>query len=74
MPKQELFTKWETIHQYNTRSVNSGNLILLRMRTLKGQTSFAFSGAQIWNNFPEYLKRAQSIESFQEKLKQYMLN
>ena len=49
MPKQtqELFTKCETIHQYNTRSVNSGNLILPKMRTLKGQTSFAFSGAQI---------------------------
>ena len=30
MPKQtqELFTKCETIHQYNTRSVNSGNLTL----------------------------------------------
>ena len=76
MPKQtqELFTKCETIHQYNTRSVNSGNLILPKMPTLKGQTSFAFSGAQIWNNLPEHLKRAQSIESFQEKLKQYMLN
>ena len=70
MPKQtqELFTKCETIHQYNTRSVKSGNLILpkMRMRTLKGQTSLAFTGAQIWNNLPEYLKRAQSIESFQE--------
>ena len=76
MPKQtqELFTKCETIHQYNTRSVNSGNLILPKMRTLKGQTSFAFSGAQIWNTLPEYLKRAQSIESFQEKLKQFLLN
>ena len=76
MPKQtqELFTKCETIRQYNTRSVNSGNLILPKMSTLKGQTSFAFSGAQIWNNFPEHLRRAQSIESFQEKLKQYMLN
>ena len=44
MPKQtqELFTKCETIHQYNARSVNSGNLILPKMRTLKGQTSFAF--------------------------------
>ena len=44
------------------------------MRTLKGQTSFAFPGAQIWNNLPEYLKRAKSIESFQEKVKQYMRN
>ena len=70
MPKQtqQLFTKCETIHQYNTSSVNSGNLILPKMRNLKGQTSFAFSGAQIWNNLPEHLNRAQSIESFQEKL------
>ena len=44
------------------------------MRTLKGQTSFAFSGAQIWKNLTEHLKRAQSIESFQDKLRQYMVN
>ena len=76
MPEQtqELFTKCETIHQYYTRSVNSGNLILPKMLTSKKQTSFTFSGAQIWNNVPEHLKGAQSIESFQERLKQYMLN
>ena len=44
------------------------------MHTSERQTSFAFSGAQIWNNLPKHLKRAQSIESFQERLKQYMLN
>ena len=68
MPKQtqELFTKCETIHQYNTRSVNYGNLLLPKMRTLKGQTSFAFSGAQIWNNLPEYLKRARQLNHFKK--------
>ena len=58
MPEQtqELFTKCKTIHQYNTRSVTSGNLIIPTMRTSKGQKSFVFSGAQIWNNLPEHLK------------------
>ena len=55
---QELFTKCETIHQYDTRLVNSGNITLLKMRTSKGQTSFVLSGVQIWNNLPEHLNRA----------------
>ena len=72
-PTQELFTKCETIHQYNTRPINSGNLILPKMRTSKGQTSFVFLGAQIGKNLPEHLKRVQSTALFQESLKQYML-
>ena len=35
------------------------------MRTLKGQISFAFSGAQIWNNLPEHLKRAFEKEKLE---------
>ena len=70
MPEQmqELLTKWETMHQYNTRLVNSGNLIFLKMHTSRGKTSFAFSDAKIWNNLPEHLKRSESTESFQERL------
>ena len=63
---QELFTKCETIHQYNTRSVNSGNLILPKMRTLKGQTSFAFSGAQIWNNCQNILRELSQLNHFRK--------
>ena len=29
------------------------------MHTSKGQTSVAFSGAQIWNNLPAHLERAR---------------
>ena len=68
MPKQtqQLFTKCETIHQYNTRSVNSGNLILPKIGTLKGQTSFAFSGAQIWIICQNILRGLSQLNHFKK--------
>ena len=43
------------------------------MKTAKGQTAFVFSGAQVWNKLPTHIKQAQSIHTFQERLKEYLI-
>ena len=80
---QDLFEKCDNIHSYGTRTIiiiiiiiiiTSGNLYIPKMRTSKGQSSFVFSGASIWNELPTQVKQAQSIDSFKEKLKEYLQN
>ena len=44
---QFLFDKCTNIHSHNTRSARSGNYIIPKMKTAKGQTAFLFSGAQV---------------------------
>ena len=43
------------------------------MRTEKGKQAFIVSGAKLWNEIPDSVKRSQSIESFQENYKKYLL-
>ena len=71
---QDLFEKCDNIHSYGTRAIISGNLYIPKVRTSKGQSSFVFSGASIWNELPTQVKQAQSIDSFDEKLKEYLQN
>ena len=71
---QDLFEKCDNIHSYDTRAISSQNFYIPRMRTSKGQSSFVFSGASIWNELPTQVKQAQSIDSFKEKLKECLQN
>ena len=70
---QFLFDKCTNIHSHNTRSASSGNYVIPKMKTAKGQTAFVFFGAQVWNNLPTHIKQAQSIHTFQERLKEYLI-
>ena len=49
---QFMFNKCTHIHLHNARSASSGNYVIPKMKTAKGQTAFVFLGAQVWNNFP----------------------
>ena len=69
---QSMFNKYDTIHSYETRSVRNGNLITPKIKSAKGQTSFVYSGAQVWNSLPLRIKEARSIEIFQERLKEHI--
>ena len=55
------FTKCSSVHSYNTRAAAEGNLVLPRMRTEKGKQAFIESGAKLWNEIPDSVKRSQSI-------------
>ena len=67
------FTKCSSIHSYNTRAAAEGNFVIPKMRTEKGKQAFIVSGAKLWNEIPDSVKRSQSIESFQENYKKYLL-
>ena len=73
LSKQFLFDKCTNIHSHNTRSASSGNYVILKMKTAKGQAAFVFSGAQVWNKLLTHIKQAQSIHTFQERLKEYLI-
>ena len=59
----------EDLHSYDTRSANSGNFHLPKRRLNIGQTAFSFHGASLWDQLPNEIKKAQSLESFQELMK-----
>ena len=48
------------------------NLILPKVRTSMAKNAFRFSVARSWNELPEYIKQAQSINTFSLKLKTYL--
>ena len=67
------FPKCSSVHSYNTRAAAEGNFVIPKMRTEKSKQAFIVSGAKLWNEIPDSVKRSQSIESFQEKYKKYLL-
>ena len=67
------FTKCSSVHSYNTKAAAEGNFVIPKMRTEKGKQAFIVSGAKLWNEIPDSVKSSQSIESFQEKYKKYLL-
>ena len=69
---QSMFNKCDTIHSYETRAVRNGNFITPKMNSAKRQTSFVYSGAQVWNSLPLRIKEARSIEILQERLKEHI--
>ena len=69
---QSMFDKYDTIHSHETRSARNENFITPKMNSGKGQTAFVYSGAQVWNSLPLRMKEAQSIDIFQERLKEHI--
>ena len=70
---KQMFGKSEDLHSYDMRSANSGNFHLPKRRLNIGQTAFSFHGASLWNQLPYEIKKAQSLESFQELMKGYIM-
>ena len=69
---KDWFTKCSTIHSYFTRAAVAGNFGIPKIKTEKAKQSFLHSGAKIWNELPDHIKRSQSIESFQNNMKKYL--
>ena len=52
---------------YNTRAANVGNYATTKIRTEKGKQAFQQTGPKVWNKLSDFVRRSQSIESFQKK-------
>ena len=53
---QFMFDKYTNIHSHNTRSAGLWNYVIPKMKTIKGQTAFVFSGALVWNKLATHIK------------------
>ena len=69
-----MFTRQDEIYSHQIRSVREGNLFVPRRNINKGQEGMSYSGAKLWNEILPDIKRAQSIDTFKGKLKQYLLS
>ena len=63
----------DKIHSYQTRSAVSGNMFVPRCNLSLTQKSIAYSGAILWNEISVNIKKAESLDSFKDKLKAYYL-
>ena len=67
----ELFEPFRFSHSYNTRSSDSEDFQLYKALSWTGQRSIAYAGTKTWNELPRYIKEAQSMDVFKEKLKKH---
>ena len=69
----DLYHSVTELHSYNTISANKGNLQtpLTNLRT--GDKAISVSDTRIWNNIPNSVKQAQSLDVFKRELKEYLI-
>ena len=64
----DIFSSQQDSEIYNLRN-SSLNLEIPNVRTEIYRKSFAFTGAKIWNNLPDDLKKEPSLNAFKKKIK-----
>ena len=72
----DLYHTVTELHSYDTRSANNGNLQIPLTNLRAGEkaiSAISVSGARIWNNIPNSVKQAQSLDVFKRELKQYLI-
>ena len=47
--------------------------VIAKMRTEKGKQAFQNTGAKVWNELPDHVRRAPLIEFFKEKMRKMIL-
>ena len=66
----ESFEPFRFTHSYNTRSSDSEDFQLYKALSCSGQRSIAYAeGSKTWNELPRYIKEAQSLDVFKDRLK-----
>ena len=69
----ELFEPFRFTHSYNTRSSDFEDFQLYKALSCIGQRSIAHAGTKTWNELPQYIKEAQSLDVFKDRLKEHFL-
>ena len=69
----DLYHSVTELHSYNTRSAYNGNLQIPLTNLRAGDKAISVSGARIWNNIPNSVKQAQSLDIFKRELKEYLI-
>ena len=64
---------FDTFHNYNTRSTAVRNYYVHNANLMKTRKAFTYAGSVAWNELPNAIKEAQSLNVFKAKLKAYLL-
>ena len=64
----ELSEPFRFTHAYNTRSSDSEDFQLYKALSCSGQRSITYAGTETWNELPWYIKEAQSLDVFKDRL------
>ena len=65
----EMFAHSTSFHDYHGLQSSRMNLALPKSRTDFYRNSFAFTGAKIWNDFPNSFKEESLLKTFMSKLR-----
>ena len=70
----DYFTPSSERHNFNTRLVSRGDLLLERKNTFQyGIRSIEYNGERLWNMLPVALRESSSTPFFRSGLKKYLL-
>ena len=59
-----MFTQTNSMHDHNTCGGTNIRVEKYNISTGIGQRTFAYRGTKVWNNIPELIKNATSVECF----------
>ena len=67
-----MIQNFELNHRFNTRLAALGGYTLPRRARNFSQRSITYQGMKLWNTLPNEIKKAQSVEAFKQKVKDYL--
>ena len=71
----DYYTPLKNIHMYDTRQVSNRDIYVSKVKTeCYGKMTIKYNGTIWWNSLPIDIKLANTIYSFETKLKEYILN
>ena len=77
-PAISSFQNVKDMHKYQTRSATNGNqlqmIIISNVSTLAGQRAIPVAGAKLSNEIPIEIRNAESLDTFNSKLKTFYLS
>ena len=69
-----MFDKLNQNSTHQTRAVTNGNYNIPKSKTKTGKSAITCAGPVTWNGLPTELRKAQSPDSFQQKLKTLLIS
>ena len=69
---QDNFTTVSTIHKINTRQRSKNQLYVPKYKLEYGKRTFKYVGSTMWNELPEIIRNAESINSFKKLYRSYI--
>ena len=70
----DMFPYVKAQHSVNLRSARNDCLYLKKPKTEAMKKSLSYSGASIWNQLPQDVKNAKTLDAFKRKCTSYLIS